>query len=197
MLQRGKTALVSGKLNQNNRLLAMFWDGTQAWVDIYTNSYPYLACSAAGSVTCSGGATGARWLRAHTVLLVPEEINAQLMRIVDLPKIRSVLQRYISGMYVTGSMQGGSNSRHPDFERLSNIDEVWVMCFRQPKMDQWRLMGRFAAFNAFVGLAFFRRAFLDGKKNTNSAPKNLSRVGRITTFRFIPETQSKITSVSP
>jgi hypothetical protein len=98
------------------------------------------------------------------VLLVSEEINRELKKIVVLPKIRSVLQRYISGLYVTGSMRGDPDSRHPDFERLENIDEVWVMCFRQPKFDQWRLMGRFADSNAFVGLAFFRRAFLNGTK---------------------------------
>lgn len=98
------------------------------------------------------------------VLLVPEEINAELKRIMDLPKIRSVLQRYISGMYVTGSMRGDPRKWHPDFERLENLDEVWVMCFRQPKFDQWRLMGRFADFNAFVGLGFFRRTYLDGEK---------------------------------
>lgn len=98
------------------------------------------------------------------VLLVPEEIDAALTKIVDSQKIRSVLQRHLSGMYVTGSMRGDHDNRKPDFERLEDVDEVWVMCFRQPKFDQWRLMGRFAAFNAFVGLAFFRRAYLDGQK---------------------------------
>jgi hypothetical protein len=96
------------------------------------------------------------------VLLVPKDINSELKKIADLPKIRSVLQRFISGMYVTGSMQGGPRDLRPDFERLTNVNEVWVMCFRQPKFDQWRLMGRFARFNAFVGLALFRRAFLNG-----------------------------------
>jgi hypothetical protein len=97
------------------------------------------------------------------VLVVPEEINTA-QGIVRLPKIRSVLQRYLSGMHVTGSMCGDPDKRRPDFERLENVDEVWVMCFREPNYDQWELMGRFVGFNAFVGLGFFRRAFLDGQK---------------------------------
>lgn len=100
--------------------------------------------------------------RRVRLLLVPEEVNAALKKIADLPKMRSLLQCYMSGMYVTGSMSGDSRNRKPNFERLLNVDEVWVMCFRNPHYEQWRLMGRFAAFNAFVGLAFFRRAFLDG-----------------------------------
>jgi hypothetical protein len=95
-------------------------------------------------------------------LLVPREIKEHLKRIVDLPKIKSVLQRHIAGLYVTGSLRGDPKKRQPDFERLENLDEVWVMCFRQPKFEQWRLIGRFAAFNVFVGLALFRREFLDG-----------------------------------
>ena len=102
--------------------------------------------------------------RIRRMLFVPTEIASALTRIVDLPKVRSVLQRYLSGGYVTGSMVGDPKKRHPDFERLERIDEVWMMCFRQPKFDQWRLMGRFAGFNTFVGLALFRREYLDGKK---------------------------------
>lgn len=95
-------------------------------------------------------------------LFVPDEINETLTGIVDLPKIRGVLQRYISGMYITASLQGDPDDLRPDFERLTNVNEVWVMCFRQPRFEQWRLMGRFTAFNAFVGLAFFRREYLNG-----------------------------------
>jgi hypothetical protein len=99
------------------------------------------------------------------LLLVPYEINEALKAIVDLPKIRSILQRYISGMYVTASLQGDPNGHRPDLERLTNVNEVWVMCFRQPRFDQWRLMGRFIAPNVFVALALFRREFLNGDKN--------------------------------
>jgi hypothetical protein len=98
-------------------------------------------------------------------LLVPKEIKERLTKIVDFPKIKSTLQVYIGGLYVTGSMSGDPRRLHPNFERLENLDEVWVMCFRQPKFEQWRLMGRFADYNAFVGLALFRREYLDGDKN--------------------------------
>jgi hypothetical protein len=105
-------------------------------------------------------------------LWVPEEINAQIERIEDRPKIRSVLQRFISGMYVTGSLIGDPKSLHPDFERLENLPEVWVMCFRAPKSEQWRLMGRFVEFNQFVGLGLFRRQFLDGTKHYHRQAQN-------------------------
>lgn len=98
------------------------------------------------------------------VLLVPTEINETLKKLTGFSKIRGVLQRYISGSYITASMKGDPRRRHPDLERLLNVNEVWVMCIRQPKIEQWRLMGRFADFNAFVGLALFRRQFLDGEK---------------------------------
>jgi hypothetical protein len=101
-------------------------------------------------------------------LLVPREIKETLQTIVDRPKMKSTLQRFIGGLYVAGSMHGDRRSLRPDFERLENLDEVWVMCFRQPKFEQWRLMGRFAGFNAFVGLALFRREYLDGDQRYQS-----------------------------
>lgn len=98
-------------------------------------------------------------------LLVPREINDALGSLVDRPKIRSTLQRYLAGVFVTGSMQGDPRGLRPDFERLETLDEVWVMCFRQPRHEQWRLMGRFIKPNSFVGLGFYRREFLNGKKH--------------------------------
>lgn len=96
-------------------------------------------------------------------LLVPEPVRDQLAQVTDLPKIASVMQRYLAGMYVTGTLQGDPDRKQPDFERLEKVDEVWVMCFRAPHFDQWRLMGRFSAPNVFVGLGLFRRAYLNGK----------------------------------
>ena len=107
-------------------------------------------------------------------LWVPEEIDAILAgrtppnvsvdpRFFD-PMIGSLMQRFVAGMYVTGALRGDPKKLRPDFERLVGIEEVWAMCFREPKFNQWRLMGRFIAFNTFVGLGLYRRQFLNGEK---------------------------------
>jgi hypothetical protein len=101
-------------------------------------------------------------------LWVPEEIDAVLagdarpLGFTDT-KFASCRQLYIAGMFVSGSVNGDPHKRHPNFERLENVDEVWVMCFRAPHDNQWRLMGRFVEPNKFVGLALFSRRFLNGR----------------------------------
>ncbi len=55
------------------------------------------------------------------------------------------------------------NPRHPDLERLTDVDEVWAFCFRRVKGNQWRLLGRFVAKDHFVGLGFYRRTELEGQ----------------------------------
>jgi hypothetical protein len=98
---------------------------------------------------------------------VPKEIDAALsgkagfLDFVD-PRFAAALQKYIAGLHVTGTLYGDPQKRLPDFERLLKVDEVWVMCFRSPKTNQWRLMGRFIAPNEFVGFRLYRRSYLDG-----------------------------------
>jgi hypothetical protein len=79
------------------------------------------------------------------------------------PNLQAFLQKFIAGYYVTGSMNGDLQKLKPDFERLQNLDEVWAMCFRAPKFNQWRLLGRFIAPDTFIGLGLYRRSFLDGE----------------------------------
>lgn len=55
-----------------------------------------------------------------------------------------------AGHYVRVSLVGDPSKRKPDIERLSGLDEAWVMCFRRP-LPGWRLFGRFVAKNIFVG----------------------------------------------
>jgi hypothetical protein len=112
------------------------------------------------------------------VLWVPEDIDrvlsgdAQILGFAD-PKFMSCRQRYIGGMLVSGSMNGDPGNKHPDFERLTGCNEVWVMCFRAPPDNQWRLMGRFVRPNEFVGLALFSRKFLNGKRHYHAQAQNL------------------------
>jgi len=55
-----------------------------------------------------------------------------------------------AGHYVRVSLIGDPSKQKPDIERLSGLDEAWVMCFRRP-LPGWRLFGRFVAKNIFVG----------------------------------------------
>jgi hypothetical protein len=110
-------------------------------------------------------------------LWVPQDIdsalsgNAQILGFAD-PRFMSCRQRYIGGLLVSGSMAGDPGKKHPDFERLIGVNEVWVMCFRAPHDNQWRLMGRFVQPNEFLGLALFSRKYLNGKRNYHAQAKN-------------------------
>jgi hypothetical protein len=108
-----------------------------------------------------------RFARKRTLWL-SREIDDALSGVAGIsdffdPRFGALVERYIAGLYVTGSMQGDPRKLGPDFERLLNVDEVWVMCFRAPRFNQWRVMGRFIAHNEFVGLALYQRRFLDGE----------------------------------
>jgi len=109
-------------------------------------------------------------------LWLPEEIDAALSGKAGIPELveprfHALLQRYIGGYYVSGALNGDPKKLHPDFERLVNVPEVWVMCFRSPKSNQWRLMGRFTAHNEFLGLGLYQRSYLDGDHKYQSVVK--------------------------
>jgi len=67
----------------------------------------------------------------------------------------AVVSRYIGGYIICVSLQGKSAS-YIDLERLQGVDEVWTLCFRSPKPG-WRLLGRFAARDQFIGLRLYNR----------------------------------------
>ncbi len=61
--------------------------------------------------------------------------------------------KYSSGYLINVSEQKkewGKN-QGPQLERVHNVDEVWMMCFRTPPPG-WRLFGRFLCKDVFVGL---------------------------------------------
>jgi len=125
-------------------------------------------------------------------LWVPEDINEVLAG--DAHQLgypdpsMGCRQRFISGIYVTGSMSGDPDGRKPDFEKLLNVNEVWVMCFRAPRDNQWRLMGRFVGQNSFVGLRLFSRAFLNGEEHYHKQAESFARDW--------PETESFLSGAS-
>jgi hypothetical protein len=78
------------------------------------------------------------------------------------PLGEALITSYLAGGYVSVSLNGDPDRRKPDLERMYNVDEVWLMCFRRQKHNQWRLMGRFAKVDTFVGLSLWRRRELVG-----------------------------------
>ena len=82
---------------------------------------------------------------------------------------------FVMGGYVTASLIGDPGGLRPQMERLIDLDEVWVACFREPKFNQWRLMGRFARTNVFIGLTLHRRTDLAGDKYAVKANDFLNR----------------------
>jgi hypothetical protein len=85
---------------------------------------------------------------------------------VNLEKLTSL---FWAGQYISVSLLGDPQKRKPDFERLHSVDEVWAMCFRSIKGNQWRLLGRFYTKNIFIGLGLYRRRELTGSKYTRHA----------------------------
>lgn len=60
-------------------------------------------------------------------------------------------ETFVLNRLVVASLQGKSNKTIA-FERMRDVDEVWVMCVRKPKHEQWRFFGRFVAPGLFVML---------------------------------------------
>lgn len=87
------------------------------------------------------------------------------------PRFRALVTKYQLGWSIRVSLHGNSEAR-PDFERLDDCDEVWVMCFRDPRLNQWRLFGRFIQHNVFVGLYLYDRRALGTREHYNIVAQN-------------------------
>lgn len=64
-----------------------------------------------------------------------------------------VMGRFCKGWIVSVTREKDGKA---DFKKLKNHDEAWVLMFRGPA-EGWRLFGRFAKKNLFVGLALWPR----------------------------------------
>lgn len=58
-------------------------------------------------------------------------------------------EKYVLNRIVVASLHGTSTKKVM-FERLSDLDEVWVLCVRKPQDLQWRFFGRFVERGIFV-----------------------------------------------
>jgi hypothetical protein len=121
------------------------------------------------------------------VLLTPRDPDIIVRREIWVPSpVRSILRgnvpgtgfrdavaddlinRFVAAYYLTVSLLG-NGSKKPDLERLKNHPEVWVLCFRKPRQEQWRLLGQFHAKDRFVGLGLYPRVDLAGVKYAQRA----------------------------
>jgi hypothetical protein len=75
----------------------------------------------------------------------------------------AVIGRYVTGYLVTVSLKGNPTPK-PDLERLEDLDEVWALCFRKPAPG-WRILGRFAQRDVFIGFRAYDRHALGRKSN--------------------------------
>lgn len=101
-------------------------------------------------------------------IIVPRTINAVLTTDAmkeDFPNAHAdaLMSAFQGGFSVTVSLLGDPNGRRPDIERMRDVEEVWLFCFRRMKLNQWRLMGRFIKSDTFIRLHLYRRSDLAGK----------------------------------
>jgi hypothetical protein len=92
-------------------------------------------------------------------VFVTQEINDVISgRSRSMPAFPSDHADLLLGTFVDGLIVGASSSHQGrgELKWLQNIDETWVFAFRQPAPG-WRLFGRFASKNTFVGLRLVPR----------------------------------------
>ena len=90
-------------------------------------------------------------------LYVTKEIEALLCDGSKLPTghIHATIGSFLKGnvLLVTRRRPKKKKDNNPaNFKKLEDHDEAWVMAFTMPRDEQWRLFGRFADKDIFVGL---------------------------------------------
>jgi hypothetical protein len=82
----------------------------------------------------------------------------------DFRELRNVIRSFLAGHFVTVSLTGAARTK-ADFKRLTGLNEIWTLCSRKPRSEQYRILGRFADKDIFVGLALFDRETLGNRNN--------------------------------
>lgn len=91
---------------------------------------------------------------------------------LPLLETEAVIGRFCAGHLVTASLAGIPDQR-PDFERLQDLDEVWALCARRPKMWQIRIFGRFISKGTFVALGLYERVTLGLRVNYSAVASDI------------------------
>lgn len=88
----------------------------------------------------------------------------------------TLIGRFSAGHLVTASLEGNSDLQ-PDIEKLIDLDEVWVLCARRPRLawKQARLLGRFLDRSIFIGTGFYDRAFMGTRERYHEFASDVPR----------------------
>lgn len=84
----------------------------------------------------------------------------------------TIIGRFCAGHLVTASLSGNSALK-PDFEKLQDLDEVWAICARRPRMWQVRIFGRFISKGTFIGLGLHERGILGMRETYNAVASDV------------------------
>jgi hypothetical protein len=105
-----------------------------------------------------------RWL--YVTPEIAKALNGEDEQFRNFPMVQteSLISVFSAGFLIRVSLAGNS-SRKPEFERLSDLDEVWAMCVRKPLMWQVRMLGRFLDAGVFIGLDLLERRQLGSRMN--------------------------------
>ena len=91
---------------------------------------------------------------------------------LPMVETEAIIGRFCAGHLVTASLLGNGSAK-PDFERLQDLDEVWVICARKPKMWQVRIFGRFISKGTFIGLGLHERGILGLRERYNAVASDV------------------------
>ena len=91
---------------------------------------------------------------------------------LPMVETEAIIGRFCAGHLVTASLAGNS-ARKPDFEKLQDLDEVWAICARRPRMWQVRIFGRFISKGTFIGLGLHERGTLGLRETYNAVASDV------------------------
>jgi hypothetical protein len=107
---------------------------------------------------------------AHTVLTGQDSSRGFPAAAAD-----AVMGRFMAGHFVTVSRKSAEGV---DLEQLEDVHEVWALCFRIPRPG-WRLLGRFADRDTFIGLHPYDRIVLDGRPTYTGYARSIIEEWRV------------------
>lgn len=105
------------------------------------------------------------------------------------PQSLKVVGRYVRGHVIGISLQGTSRA-DVVLERLKDVDEVWIMCIREPRPG-WRIFGRFLQRGVYVGLAAHDAYHMKPKRASYAQAARAMERDWDATFGTIPILRSK------
>lgn len=105
-------------------------------------------------------------------------VTLEIAEILDHPNALRRFSRVETNIKITNFLLGRQmavsrenrkwkKKGEPDLVKLAGHDEIWELCFREPKPG-WRLFGRFLEAGVFVGLELHAREEVDHGKVASS-----------------------------